>query len=644
MTTLDDAPTPTDLSNPLRSLTASEIISARTILAEAGHVSTTTRFVYVGLDEPEKSAILAFDAGSGPAPDRHARVMLLDTATGDALDAVVSVSQGQVISTDEIDHAVGQLPILDAEFELVAEFLAGEPRWRDALRTRGVDPSKTVAVPLSAGTYENPGEAGRRIVRSFAFVQEHDKDLPWAHPVDGLCAYVDIINRELVELIDHRVFDVPAESGNFDTPEVAGPPLEGLKPIEITQPEGPSFTVSGEHIEWANWSLDISYDQREGLILRKLRYQGRDVLYRASINEMVVPYADPSPSRYWQNYFDTGEYVFGRYANELALGCDCLGEIHYFDLTLADEQGGPRTVKNGVCMHEEDYGTLWKHSDIFTGMNEVRRQRRLVISFFTTVGNYDYGFYWYLYLDGTIALEAKLTGIAFTAAYPEEGSEYQTLVAPGLGLPYHQHLFSARLDMMVDGLANAVDEVDAVRVPMGDGNPWGNAFTVARTRIASEADGARMADAASGRTWHIVNTEKTGRMGHHPSYALHAEQTPMLLADPESSIAGRAGFTTRALWVTRYDASERYAAGDFVNQSALGQGLPAYQAADRPTDGEDIVLWHTFGLTHFPRTEDWPIMPTDYAGFTLKPYNFCDANPVMNVPPNPSKHCCGDDR
>lgn len=639
MTAVDN--TPTVVTSPLSSLTADEFISARSILTDAGHVATTTRFVYVGLEEPDKAEVLADEAGDGPTPDRRARVMMLDMASGAATDAIVSLTDATVLGVENVDAEVGQLPILDAEFEIVAEFLAGEPQWNDALRKRGVDPTKTVAVPLSAGTYDNPNEAGRRIIRSFAFVQDHEKDLPWAHPVDGLCAYVDIINREIVDLVDYRIFDVPAESGNFDTPEVAGPPLEGLKPIEITQPEGPSFTVDGEHIEWTNWSLDISYDQREGLILRKLTYQGRDVMYRASINEMVVPYGDPSPNRYWQNYFDTGEYVFGRYANELTLGCDCLGEIYYFDATLADEQGSPRTISNAVCMHEEDYGTLWKHTDIFTGMSEVRRQRRLVISFFTTVGNYDYGFYWYLYLDGTIELEAKLTGIAFTAAYPEEGSDYQSLVAPGLGLPYHQHLFSARLDMAVDGVRNAVEEVEAARVPMGEGNPWGNAFTVAKTRIGSEADGARDANAATGRTWHILNTEKTGRMGHHPAYALHAEQTPTLLADPASSIAGRAAFTTKQLWVTRYDAKERYAAGDFVNQSAMGGGLPAYQSADRSLDGEDIVVWHTFGLTHFPRTEDWPIMPTDYAGFTLKPYNFSDASPVMNVPPTTAKHCHG---
>ena len=123
--------------------------------------------------------------------------------------------------------------------------------------------------------------------------------------------------------------------------------------------------------------------------------------------------------RFWQNYFDAGEYLLGQQVNSLELGCDCVGHIHYFDAVLADSAGEPRTVPNAICMHEEDFGVLWKHTDLFTGSAQTRRQRRLVISFFVTVGNYDYGFYWYLYLDGTIELEVKATGVLFTAAYDE---------------------------------------------------------------------------------------------------------------------------------------------------------------------------------------------------------------------------------
>jgi primary-amine oxidase len=310
-------------------------------------------------------------------------------------------------------------------------------------------------------------------------------------------------------------------------------------------------------------------------------------------------------------------------------------------VTFADENGDPKVLKNAICLHEEDYGVLWKHTDMFNGMAETRRSRRLVISFFLTIGNYDYGFYWYLYLDGTIQLEAKATGIVFTSAYRGPAG-FATEMAPGLGAPFHQHLFSARLDMAVDGNVNVVEEVDAVPVPKGPDNPWGNAFRAQKTKLASEVQAMRTADNLKARVWQITNPTKQNRLGQDVGYALYPEGQPVLLADPSSSIAGRAAFATKHLWVTKYDPSERYSAGQFVNQHPGGAGLPAFVAGNRNIDGEDIVVWHTFGLTHFPRPEDWPVMPVDYAGFKLKPVGFFDRNPALNVPADPRAHCCED--
>jgi primary-amine oxidase len=114
---------------------------------------------------------------------------------------------------------------------------------------------------------------------------------------------------------------------------------------------------------------------------------------------------------------------------------------------------------------------------------------------------------------------------------------------------------------------------------------------------------------------------------------------PLLAADEGSSIRRRATFATRHVWVTRYDPAERYPAGDLVNQNPGGAGLPAYQAADRDIDGQDIVLWHTFGATHFPRVEDWPVMPVESVGFAFKPVGFFDRNPTLDVPASSAHHC-----
>jgi primary-amine oxidase len=438
-------------------------------------------------------------------------------------------------------------------------------------------------------------------------------------------------------VIDTGAVPVPEEPGNYDDPQIAGPPRRTLRPIAITQPDGPSFAVTPDgRMTWEHWTFQIGFDAREGLVLRQIAIEDggrrRPVVHRASIAEMVVPYGDPSPVRSWQNYFDTGEYLVGRFANSLALGCDCLGEITYLDATIADDLGNPKVIPNAVCIHEEDQGILWKHSDFWTGVAQTRRQRRLVVSFFTTVGNYDYGFYWYFTLDGTISFEVKATGIPFTSAYRGNGAEYATEVAPGLGAPFHQHLFSARLDMTVDGVSNAVDEIEVERVPVGAGNERGNAFTYSRTRLRRESEAQRTADNAAGRVWQISNPQSRNRLGRPVAYELRPHGAPLLLADPASSISRRAGFATRSLWVTRFDESERYSAGDFVNQHHGGSGLPAYAAADRDIDGTDIVVWHTFGLTHFPRPEDWPIMPVDTAGFTLRPVGFFDRNPTLDVP------------
>jgi primary-amine oxidase len=635
----DTAVAPTAV-HPLAQLSAGEISAAREIADAAGLVSDSTRFVYVGLDEPAKSAL----ATGGPVPDRRVRLLLHDVSRPAARDVVVSLTDRTVVSDRGLDAATdGQLPVLDEEFALVEEVLAADERWLAALTARGLDVAQVRVAPLSAGVFEYPEEEGRRILRGLAFRQDHPTDHAWAHPIDGLVAYVDVMSKTVDQVIDLGPVPVPEESGNFDDPAVTGPMRTTQKPIEIIQPEGPSFALDGNLLTWEGWQLRIGFDAREGLTLHQIGFVDggrlRPIIHRASIAEMVVPYADPSPVRSWQNYFDTGEYLVGRYANALELGCDCLGDITYMDAVLADERGNPQVLRNAICMHEEDFGILWKHTDLWAGSSETRRQRRMVISFFTTIGNYDYGFYWYLYLDGTIGFEVKATGVVFTSAHPGEGYPYASQLAPGLGAPYHQHLFSARLDMEVDGPANTVEELDFVRVPMGPDNPRGNAFTQQRTTLRRESEAQRMADQSVGRVWHISNPTSRNRLGHPVAYALLPEGQPPLLADPESSIHRRATFATKHLWVTAYDPAERYAAGDFVNQHKGGAGLPEYTAADRNVENTDLVVWHTFGLTHVPRPEDWPIMPVDYTGFRLKPVGFFDRNPTLDVPPNASAQC-----
>jgi primary-amine oxidase len=623
--------TPPTIAAALAAPSPAEITACTALLTAAGLLGPDVHISYFGLAEQDKRELLA-----GSIAARRFRVLSIDMCTGESHDVLVCPDEDRIVADRVIDVvAEGHVPVVLAEFALVQEIVQRDERWQAAMRRRGLTDLAQLRVnPLSAGV-PAADETGRRLQRCFTFVQRTPDDLGWAHPVDGVTVMVDVVAREVVAVVDHVDLPVPQEDGNYHDPAwVNRPPRAGIKPIEITQPDGPSFTID-EHgvLSWLGWSLQIGFDQREGLVLHNIGIDGRPVVYRASLAEMMVPYGDPSPQRWFQNFFDCGEYLLGGFANSLELGCDCVGDITYLDAVLADARGEVRVIPQAICVHEEDAGILWKHTDNWNGSVESRRNRRLVVSFFVTVGNYDYGFYWYFALDGSIELQVKATGVVFTSAYPGPGYRFASEVAPGLGAPYHQHLFSARLDMMVDGTDNAVDEVEAVFVPGGHGN----GFTQSVTRLRTERDAQRLADTARNRSWLITNPSVRNRLGGAVGYMLHPEGRPVLLADADSDIHGRATYATKHLWVTPYSPDENYPAGDLVNMHPGGSGLPAWTEADRNVDDTDIVLWHTFGLTHFPRIEDWPVMPVDTAGFVLKPYGFFGRNPALDIPA--AAHC-----
>jgi primary-amine oxidase len=355
---------------------------------------------------------------------------------------------------------------------------------------------------------------------------------------------------------------------------------------------------------------------------------------------MYVPYGDPAPTHRFKNVFDQGEYGVGWLANSLTLGCDCVGHIHYFDGVVNDQDGNPVLIPNAVCMHEEDAGIAWKHTDFRSGAVQVRRRRRLVISMIVTVGNYEYGYFWYLYNDGTIEYEVKLTGVISTGALPiGEKPKHGTLVAPGLYGPHHQHFFCVRLDMNVDGPANTVVEVDSVTSRPGPDNPAGNAWETVSTALTSESMAQRRIDPARARYWRIENSQRQSALGAPTAYALMPGNTPPPMYSPDAVFAPRAGFTNADLWVTAYDPSQRFAAGDYPNQSPGGQGLPAYVAADRELTDTDVVVWHTFSAHHIVRPEDWPVMPVSQVGFMLRPSGFFNGNPALDLPPDEPSHC-----
>ncbi|WP_318306859.1 primary-amine oxidase [Amycolatopsis solani] len=614
--------------HPLDPLTAAELSAGRAILAAAGLLGAAVRVPQAVPVEPAKEDVRA---GRG---DRRIRYTLLDTATGRAGDAVVSVTENELVSWDDWAETEGQPSYLFEEYALAEQLTKASADWQAAMARRGLADriGHAFCAPLAPGYFGRADETGR-VMRSLTFLREDEGDSPWAHPVEGLVVHLDLTRQRVLRVEDEGDVPVPAEHGRY----TGVPARTTLKPIEITQPDGPSFTVDGTEVTWEGWRLRVGFNAREGLTLHRISFQDRPVLYRASVPEMVVPYGDVAPGRFWISYFDAGEYQFGKNGNDLRLGCDCVGVIHYFPAWVADDHGEPVEIPRAICLHEEDDGILWKHTDL-AGRPEVRRSRRLVVSSISTIGNYDYGHYWYFHLDGSISFEAKATGVVFCGAgTPGEEQPHATELAPGLFAPVHQHLFCARLDVEVDGDRTSLHEVDVEGVPTGPANPYGNAFTWRSTPLRTEREAMRRADPARARVWEVRSASRTNRLGKPTAYQLVPSPSATLLAQPDATVHARATFATRHLWATPYHEDERFPAGDRPNAHPGGAGLPAWTAADRDLVDADLVLWHVFGPTHVPRPEDWPVMPVDRSGFLFRPYGFLDRNPALDLPSG--DHC-----
>jgi primary-amine oxidase len=634
------------VTHPLDPLSAEEIRRAVAIVRRDRGVGAGWRFASIELKEPAKADLPALEAGRRAA--RDALIVCLNRDDGQAYRATVSLT-GEDVSGWE--HLPGQQPNMTVdEWHECDVMLRSQPAFIEALEKRGIsDMSRVLSDMWAYGAALVPERyAGRRIGWCDVWYRGSELGNPYARHLSGLHPVVDLNTMELLELEDsYDGGQGPERTG----PEVMGEYLPDLlpmrlrtvAPLHITQPDGVGFTLDGTLLSWQAWQLRLGFNHREGLVLHQVTFKDgerrRPIAHRLSFAEMVVPYRDASPDHYRRTAFDIGEWGLGFMTTSLALGCDCLGEITYLDAVVHDSAGEPQTIANAICVHEEDSGVLWKHVDERAGA-EVRRARRLVVSFHVTVANYEYLVYWRFYQDGNIECEVRATGVMVTSETAAPGSRPAngTLVDHGIYAPFHQHFIVARLDLDIDGTDNTVYKTESKPAQPGPGDPYALGLTVTSTPLRTEADGKQDYDWGTQRGWKIVNDNVTNALGTPVGYKLIPSGTFPPLLDPDSPAFKRAQVIGHTIWVTPHREDERWPCGDFPVQAERDTGLPEWTAANRPIENTDVVLWYVFGIHHITRPEDWPVMPTDTVSFWLKPFGFFDRNPALDVPPS-EPHC-----
>ncbi|CZT10634.1 related to peroxisomal amine oxidase (copper-containing) [Rhynchosporium agropyri] len=643
--------------HPLGPLTAHEITESAKIIKSSWPQNTNVQFKVITLQEPNKADLVPFLAAeragkSTSTIERRSFVLYYIRNTNKLHEAVVNLSLGNVESNVRLGANVHSNADGDEIIQVEKIALEDEAVKAEIAKLNLPEGTVIISDPWiygSDGINDGLFTDNERMFQCFLYIRDPKNSSEadsnhYAMPI----SISPVVSAETMKVtrIDFLPTGVDA-STKAPGPYKVQPPNEyipegqeirtDIKPLNVVQPEGTSFEVTkfsdqGHTIKWQKWDFKVGFNQREGMVLYDVHYDGRPLFYRLSLSDMNIPYADPRHPFHKKAAFDLGDAGAGIMANNLQLGCDCLGSIYYLSSVLNDDKGEPLNMPNCVCVHEQDAGIGWKHTNYRTGRAAVVRNRELVLQSIITVSNYEYILAFQFNQAGELMYEVRATGILSTQPIDEGISvPWGTVVHPGVLASHHQHIFSLRVDPMIDGPLNRLVFDEAHPMPRSDFNPHGVGYTVNETPITTS--GGYDLDFDVNRTFKIQNAGvKNPINGKAVAYKIMAPPFQKMLADKESFHHKRAEFADHNIYVSSYAENELYAGGKYTNQSRGGTGVRSF--ADRKDNvlDDDIVVWVQFGINHVPRIEDFPVMPCEVLKVAFKPVNFFERNPAIDVP------------
>ncbi|MDH4124225.1 MAG: tyramine oxidase [Gammaproteobacteria bacterium] len=629
-----------EVRHPLDALEADEIVRAAAILRAAGHSDEATPILSLVLEAPEKGAVLAWKTGDNIP--RQARAVIRKDRVN--REFVIDLVSGQIVDVATI-AGPGQPPVVFDEILAAIDIAVSNEAMQSGLKKRGItDFAALFCAPRTGGNFGAPFEQSRRVVKVDCFDLSNNPKNIFAAPIEGLFAIIDLESKEVLDVIDLGV--VPVTQTSYSLDPDAQEKIRELNPVNIVAPQGSNIHVDGWNVSWQNWRFHMRWDMRAGLIVSMVQYDDRgtlrNVLYQGNLSEIYVPYQDTSEGWYYRNYMDEGDYGLGTTHSPLVPGADCPNNAVYKTPVMANPAGGADQLSDRICIFEQPTGSAtWRHYDILTGDLNARPNVELVVRFIATVGNYDYVFDWVFdnkgqltYRLGASGLDA-VKGVASRSLDDKSAAAdtaFGPLVAPGLAGIQHDHFFSLRLDVDIDGRENRFvrDKLVARRQPSDSKRKsiWQTERDVADT----DSNAKYRLHLENPSLWRVESSSRENYLGYATSFALKPAANARPLVDEDDPPLARAGFVNYHLWVTPYRDDELWAGGHYSNQSAPGQGLPEWTSENRNVEDTDIVLWYTLGFHHVPSTEDWPVYNLGFNAITLRPYNFFDQNPAMDLP------------
>ncbi|KAI7754204.1 hypothetical protein M8C21_019729 [Ambrosia artemisiifolia] len=638
--------------HPLDPLTLTELNKVRSILLSHTLFQNANSYALhsIVLDEPEKAVVQEWSQGDA-LPPRKATVIA--RVNGETHVLTVDIST-EVTTPVEVGKHSGYPTMTIEDMTSSTWAPLGNAEFNRTIMARGIDLKDLACLPISLGWFGKK-EENRRLIKVQCYSMDGTANF-YMRPIEGLTVVLDMDTKQVVEITDKgRNIPIPKADGTDYRFSAQNTKINNMvNPISIEQPKGPSFVIENGHIvKWANWEFHLKPDPRAGVVISRARVKDpnsgeiRNVMYKGFTSELFVPYMDPTDAWYFKTYMDAGEYGFGLQAMPLDPLNDCPRNAYYMDGVFAAGDGTPYVRENMVCVYESYAGDIgWRHSESpITGMEirEVRPKVTLVVRMAASVANYDYIVDWEFQMDGLIRVKVGLSGILMVKGTSYNNMNqvnqpenlYGTLLSENVVGVIHDHFITFYLDMDVDGADNSFVKVNLKReTPSPRESPRLSYLKAVRNVAKTEKDAQVKLKLYDPSEYHIVNPSKKTRVGNPVGYKLVPGGTAASLLDIDDPPQKRGAFTNNQIWVTPYNKSEEWAGGLFTYQSHGDDTLAVWSERDRAIENKDIVMWYTLGFHHVPCQEDYPIMPTVSSSFDLKPVNFYESNPILNIPPH----------
>jgi primary-amine oxidase len=635
-----------DSFHPLDPLTPEEIEQVLEVLKKEDVYNEYLRFTEISIKLPEKEAVWdwVFSEEKEESFVREAELIALDNNT--VIEGIVDLTNDKLVSWEVIEGAQGMI-ILD-DFETAQSAIENSAEFAEALKKRGIDdPTKVVTTPLTVGYFagEDKLEEDASLLKVVSYLDVGDGNY-WAHPIENLVAVVDLKKGEVIKVEDEGVIPVPLKPTPYDGRGFSE--KVDVKPLETVESEGKNYQVIGNNISWHNWDFHMRLDTRVGPVFSTVTFddQGtkRKIMYEGSLGGMIVPYGDPDVGWYFKSYLDSGEYGMGTLTSPLNVGTDVPNNAQLLEATIADNSGNPYTIPNAVAVFERYAGPEYRHDEMFVG-SESRERRELVVRWISTIGNYDYIFDWVFLQNGTIKIDIGASGIEAVKGVvtetmqdetAEEDTRYGTLIDHHIVGTTHQHIYNFRLDMDVDGVENSFMEINPQAAENIAGGPRKSVMVTEEKIVPNVHEAIQNFDPSTIRL--ITNENKLNKVGNPVSYQVipfaggtHPIAKGALFTEDDWLIQ-RVNFMDKQIWITNYNPEERYPEGKYPNRNKEDTGLKAFTEENASIENTDNVLWLTTGATHVARAEEWPMMPTEWVHVMLKPWNFFDQTPTLDLP------------